>query len=629
MSLDLIQRFPTLVYQSESFNLEIKLREPGLIVFHIAGILNLKSAQTIVEHIQDFQKMIAAQSQMAFLIIQIEVSAKKSVPARAYLLRHLRWQTTGRIYGVYCVTDFALARHLLQLVGQFNTQTFLQTFERFDQALAAVEKKKTELVQNALEELQQVWNEKKAYRFQQINPRCDVRFFQPYDSVSYVQFKGYIGLQALEAIMPTFKSILHQLENLPGAMLVLDIRKIHGFDPKALFVPGVRQESHVLKNIQHHFIANTAQKNLIRMLRLARPSRYKKAEVFKSPQSIFKYLMSKDKLASELSLAAEKEAESVAPPPDWKALLTYQQEIIETQQESHLAQIDALKQVLLQILNHEGDTALKIQKPDRYAPINEVYELLEILHTDQVQMINDLHYQIELRSQAQQEASKASQVKSQFLAIVSHELRTPLNAILGFTHVLKRGQQGFSEKQQLYLERIAANSSHLLQVVNQLLDLSRIESQKLTLAPEPLRLRETVNEVLEQTEVLSQNKGLEIYLDIPADLVLTTDAQWFKQVLLNLLNNAIKYTLQGSVTVRAIKRDERQWVLQIQDTGTGIEPGLQAHIFEAFTSSDTHNDGVGLGLAISHSLCQLLGYTLRLAHSDHRCTCFEVMLGPL
>ncbi len=632
MSLDLIQRFPTLVYQSDSFNLEIKLKEPGLIFFQIKGQLNLKSAQTIVEHLQDFQKIIAAQEQMAFLIIQIKISAKYNIPARAYLLRHLRWKSTGRIYGVYCISQLVFVRRVLKLIAQFNPQTLFHIFESLEQAQAAVEAKKTELAEDALGQLQQVWNERKSYRFMQNRPRCEIRFYQPYAHFTYVRLVGHIGLPALDAVLPTFKVILDQLAEQQNGTLVLDIRQIQGFDPKVLFIPGIRQETKAVNKVLSHFVASDSQVRMIRLLRFIRPSRYKHALVFSSPQEVFRKLFNERTAlpGSDLSpLVAETTATEIEKTPDLAALLLEQQAVIEEQQVSYLEQTENLKQVLLRVLNHEGDQALEIQLPEHNSPLNEIFELVEMLHTDQFQMINDLQYQIEKRSEAQQEALKASQIKSQFLATVSHELRTPLNAILGFTHVLKRAQENFSDDQQLYLERIASNSAHLLQVVNQLLDLARIESQKLALVPEKLNLRALVQAVLEQTEVLVQNKSLEIELEIANTLYLNTDAQSFKQILLNILHNAIKYTPRGIIYLRAISQANQQWILQIQDTGTGISADMQGSVFEAFTSSDTQNDGVGLGLAISHSLCQLLGYKLSLSESNPQGTTFEIELGVL
>lgn len=635
MSLDLIKRFPTLVYQSESFNLEIKLTEPGLIYFEIKGQLDLKAAQTTIEHLQDFQKIIAAQSQMAFLIVQINVNSKKSIPARAYLLRHLRWQASGCIYGVYCVTHLPLARNMLKLVGQLNPQTLFQIFDNLEQALAAVKTRKSDLAEETLAQLQQVWNEQKAYRFRQSRPRCEIRFYQPYDELAYVRLVGHLSLTALEAVMPTFKIVLEQLVEQTTGALVVDIRHMQGFDPKVLFVPTILPESQATKHVGYHFIANESQTTVIRILRFLQPSRYKNAQVFKHPQAVFRTLFpERFRQAEPVPLSVETEVEmatvNAVELPDLEALLQQQQEVIEKQHLTYLRQTEALKQALHHILNHQGNQNLKVQGREHNSPLNEVYELLEILHTDQVQMINDLQYQIDQRSHAQQEAQQANLVKSQFLATVSHELRTPLNAILGFTHVLKRAQQNFSADQQLYLAKIASNGEHLLQVVNQLLDLSRIESQKVRLVPEKLRLREWIQTQLEQTEVLVQNKDLEIQLEIPADLCLTTDAQSFKQILLNLLNNAIKYTAAGTIYLRALNRAEQHtWVLQIQDTGKGISTELQADIFEAFTSSDSPSGGVGLGLTIAHSAAQSLGYQLTLTESSPQGTTFEIELGPL
>ena len=177
----------------------------------------------------------------------------------------------------------------------------------------------------------------------------------------------------------------------------------------------------------------------------------------------------------------------------------------------------------------------------------------------------------------------ASQHKSQFLANMSHELRTPLNAIIGYTEMMADGLYGaVGEKAQGVLERVQANGRHVLGLINDVLDLSKIEAGQLVLAVEPYAVADMVATVLSATESLAQAKGLALRSDVAAGLPTGSgDARRLTQVLLNLVGNAIKFTEAGSVELRAARVGER-FELSVVDTGFGIAAEDQARVFEEF-----------------------------------------------
>jgi signal transduction histidine kinase len=225
----------------------------------------------------------------------------------------------------------------------------------------------------------------------------------------------------------------------------------------------------------------------------------------------------------------------------------------------------------------------------------------------------DIAQQNELLRRQAIELEQASALKSQFLANMSHEFRTPLNAMLGYTSMLLQGVAGPVEppaKRQL--SRIESNGRHLLTIINEILDISRIEAGRMPLQLSTFRVPELVAEVKAELEPIIMRSKLAVTLDLPRDLKpITSDRQKVKQILLNLLSNALKFTHHGSVTMAArVRTKERTIELSVSDTGIGIAPADQERIFEDFRQLDNSPTraygGTGLGLSICRRLAQML-----------------------
>jgi signal transduction histidine kinase len=211
------------------------------------------------------------------------------------------------------------------------------------------------------------------------------------------------------------------------------------------------------------------------------------------------------------------------------------------------------------------------------------------------------------------ELQKASRLKSEFLASMSHELRTPINAMLGYTALLQEKIYGeLTDKQENALRKIYSASQHLLALINDILDLSRIEAGKMPIRIEEVRLNAIVHELSQAIEPMVREKRLEYRTELSEDLpVLLTDRTKVKQILLNLLTNAVKFTPEGSVVLRAHMLETRdRFRVEVEDTGIGIlEHDLEA-IFDDFRqvdqSSTRQYGGTGLGLSITRKLVALL-----------------------
>jgi signal transduction histidine kinase len=230
------------------------------------------------------------------------------------------------------------------------------------------------------------------------------------------------------------------------------------------------------------------------------------------------------------------------------------------------------------------------------------------------------------------ELERANRLKSEFLANMSHELRTPLNAVNGFSELLLEEIHGpLTPKQRRYVENILGSGRHLLQLINDILDLSKIEAGRMEVFPEEFSFRQVVDNATSVIQPLAQKKGLEVEVRVDPRLDrVRLDPGKTRQVLYNLLSNAVKFTDRGKVTVTATPIDASWLELVVADTGIGIKPEDQARIFREFEQVDgSHSrryEGTGLGLALTRKLVELQGGTIRVESEVGRGSRFIVQL---
>jgi len=226
----------------------------------------------------------------------------------------------------------------------------------------------------------------------------------------------------------------------------------------------------------------------------------------------------------------------------------------------------------------------------------------------------------------------ASEHKSQFLASMSHELRTPLNAIIGLTEMMVANVARFgTEKAQEPLNRVHRAGTHLLGLINQVLDLSKIEAGKLELNPQTVGLGPLIEEVVGTARQLAEQNKNRLMVETPENLgSLTVDPMRLRQILLNLLSNACKFTKAGEVALKA-RKGGGDWVeLAVSDTGIGMTPQQQAKLFEEFSQAESTTaarfGGTGLGLTISRKLARMMGGDVTVASEPGKGSVFTVRL---
>jgi len=248
------------------------------------------------------------------------------------------------------------------------------------------------------------------------------------------------------------------------------------------------------------------------------------------------------------------------------------------------------------------------------------------------QYVNQLAINNKILARALEQAENATKAKGDFMASMSHELRTPLNSVIGFANVLlKNKSKHFTRQEITYIERIIDNGRHLLELINDVLDLSKVEAGQLELVMEDVDLNQLVTATISQ--MASQVKGKDIMLqtELPShEITILADSFRLKQVIINLVGNAIKFTEKGTVTVAVLEDEnaDESVQLEVADTGIGISKDRLEFIFDFFQQGDSSTSrgygGTGLGLAICRSLCELMGCNIAVESEIGRGSTFTV-----
>lgn len=247
------------------------------------------------------------------------------------------------------------------------------------------------------------------------------------------------------------------------------------------------------------------------------------------------------------------------------------------------------------------------------------------------QMASSIQKQTKDLRRATREANEASRLKDEFLSIMSHELRTPLNAMIGFLGIVLMTEKQLTEKGHHRIVRARANSERLLALINDILDISRIESGRLQLVPTPINVRESVERWKDQMSILAEEKGLTFNVTVDEQLpeTVNVDEDAFSKIVTNLLGNAFKFTEEGQVDL-SINQENHSWIIEVRDTGVGIPAHMHEIIFERFRQVDGSTKrqfgGSGLGLAITSSLVEAMNGTITVDSTPNEGAKFTVRL---
>jgi signal transduction histidine kinase len=284
--------------------------------------------------------------------------------------------------------------------------------------------------------------------------------------------------------------------------------------------------------------------------------------------------------------------------------------------------------------SQRAETSSKDEIGQLAQAFNTMAEAVEKREIELRSNVTDLEKARVERERLIRELREASRLKSEFLSTMSHELRTPLNAMIGFTELMLAGVSGpMSDKQKHQLGRVHANSLRLLSLIDDVLDLSRIEAGRIEIHSEPFSPKDMAARLTAQISSLVDRKALQFSVDIDETLPTTLlgDQPRLEQILINLLSNAFKFTEKGEVVLSMKPLFEREeWALSVRDTGIGIPPHAQEYIFEQFRQVDGSSrriyGGSGLGLTICRNLCRLMDGDIRVQSTLGEGSTFTITL---
>ena len=289
---------------------------------------------------------------------------------------------------------------------------------------------------------------------------------------------------------------------------------------------------------------------------------------------------------------------------------------------------ERILQYLLEISNGECSITESKILNERNKTLRNVMTGLLFLHED---MLFNKQKRDQIEAElitAKNQAEEASQTKSKFISSISHELRTPLNAVLGFSQLIEMDAK--DEETRENSQEIINAGNHLLSLIEEMLDLSKIESGNIKLSIEKCCLNEILNKTLTLINPLAEKYSIQINNKISTSFNINVDKMRFKQVLLNILSNAIKYNSEnGKVIIDCSSNDKNMLCLSISDTGDGLTPEQLSILFEPFErlgAENTNIEGVGLGLNISKDLIELMGGTITVESTVGKGSSFLIHL---
>jgi signal transduction histidine kinase len=632
---ELLQKMPEYSFEEESCKCVFKLHEPGIYLIQAKGELTQASAAFLCETLPLLQAWLMNQQKLVYFVVDIQCD-KATAHARNYLLRQLRWKLSGRVVRCYIYFKVPLARALMELLAKINHRTSFESVSSWSDGVEKARQHQQHFQNKSLstppdpmislpEALKNT--ELKVYFYQTKNNAGYVHFFKPNPHCLYLYFSGQISREIIQHTAPICRGLFQDMPlDEQKHELIIDARYTSQIDKSAIF-EVYRQHLTQKPSKSIYFIrpefSESQRKKQQRWVYFMITSLFKNLFFISDYETVTHHLLKKTPLHAGTKPEPESPEEELKHLRQW---CQQQEKLLLAEREQHTQEMEQIRNILWMLLLRESRSPLQVNIPRGDSLSSDTLQLLDVFQRDQFQLIKDLQHQIDERTRAEQRAAHANEIKGEFLASMSHDIRTPLNAILGFANVLKAQKKDpLSAEQSLYLSRIQENGAHLLGLVNNILDLSELESGKLKIKREKVALDLLITNIVSQLGVLIDNKGLEVSLKLCKGF-LDTDEQRLQQIIVNLLNNAIKFTEYGSIIVRCECREDRLFALHVEDTGCGISQEAQQRIFEAFEQESTSvkKEGSGLGLAICTRLCNHLGYHLGLQSEREQGSVFSL-----
>ncbi|MGV3525389.1 MAG: sensor histidine kinase [Candidatus Sericytochromatia bacterium] len=627
MDLDV---FDEVVVEQGPGQIRFTLLKPGRVCLSFSGVLSLALAQQIPDMLACLAEALARQDASACLLIDTRELRFIQFPAQRYLLSTFRFTPRNpAVRDVGLVVTSPFLRTLGRLFQRLNPLTPMRLYSSVSEALeemALVPTATAPLVSAGL----RISHSLPEYDY--LDKRLQIRFYLLEPGIVLCETEGVFEPAGMAHLIETCLLAEKWCRTQWGcAYLISDARKVVHTTPATFAWMRQRMREPIAHFDLNCVVTAFWPQALQRLLRVFAGDKMRPVQFVATPAEALDKVYthrSRGQLALPQTAPflpeARSQSEQIAQQAAYIRSLEWERE--------HL--VHSLSDALAGLLTREH-TLHEEPLPEFQAPVSELFELIRLIRYEFHYHHQTLQQEIDVRLEAEQRAQALSQTKTRLLANVSHELRTPLHAILGFTQVLQKERLGpLNPRQHQFLERARENGLHLLRLIEDLLDLSRLESGHGQPAWQNVPLDSLLRQTVGQFEVLAHAKNLALVLELPdeGDMQVHSDPGKLQQIVINLISNAIKFTERGHVRLRLRAETEAPstWLLSVSDTGLGIPLAAQQEIFEPFQRLEQHTQtGAGLGLAICQALCKQLGCTLSVSSQPGQGACFEVRIPRL